>query len=592
MDKLVNRTFFLCLNLFSLSLFAVPLDQAEETFEEVLTVDPYNQQARKGLEVVSNKKSRYYQKAKAEGRAFRLSEVDAEWVVEDDFQSSDPVADEVSEQSTYVQNRVDANSVTYRSLVFDEEYLEDVAEELRRGTAADGGSFSIVVMNDVADKEISLQLNEVSLENILEVLESNYDVIHRIDGQIITLGSTDILGKEFGSRTWLVPSSVIQSLSDSAQGSIDPFASSSTKIQPKSVKMKNLLKENGVEFPEGSSVMFNSGSRALSVYAPIKSLGLVDDFIFSQSKTDKISQVAINAKIIEVQTVKAEEFGIEWFVQDVVGEGLRLNGASDGSISAPISFGSNASGSDALTTRMNDGAQAQIPGVFSISQRVDSRNANYRALLRGLNQRTDSDTLVAPRIVLKSGTTGTLSVIDEMYYPASYEPPQVPQNANANNNNNVNDLLTNGIGGGSSGVITPANPTDFTVKELGVTLEVTATVNEDTGLISLELAPEYNMLLGFIDYGSDIGFGETAQPNEILQPVFKSISSTSSIDILSGQSVVMAGYVRSQKATLEENLPLFSWVPVLGKAFSSNSKVYVDRYLLITVDATILNPQN
>jgi len=325
---------------------------------------------------------------------------------------------------------------------------------------------------------------------------------------------------------------------------------------------------------------------------------MVDDFIFSQSKTDRISQVAINAKIIEVQTVKTEEFGIEWFVQDVVGEGLRLEGATDGSLSAPITFGSNADGPDALSARMNggaaaDGAQPQIPGVFSISQRMDSRNANYRALVRGLNQRTDSDTLVAPRIVLKSGSTGTLSVVDEMYYPASYEPPQVPQNSNVNNNNNtLNDQLTNGVNAGATGIVTPANPTDFTIKELGVTLEVTATVNEDTGLISLELAPEYNTLLGFIDYGSPIGTGELAQDNEILQPVFKSISSTSSIDVLSGQSVVMAGYVRSQKTKLKEDLPLFSWLPVLGKAFSSSSEAYLDRYLLITVDATILNPQN
>src|SRR5207249_46291 len=161
-----------------------------------------------------------------------------------------------------------------------------------------------------------------------------------------------------------------------------------------------------------------------------------------------------------------------------------------------------------------------------------------------------------------------------------------------------------GGGGGAAGggsqlnvfPVTPTTPTAFETRNTGVTLEVEPTVGPDGYTIDLNLVPQVVEFEGFINYGSPIRTinpaslglaGAAAQAlagtassvvltdNVINQPIFSTRKVTTSVTIWDGQTVVIGGLMREDVQKVEDKVPLFGDIPLLGRFFRSN----VDQHL-------------
>ena len=143
-----------------------------------------------------------------------------------------------------------------------------------------------------------------------------------------------------------------------------------------------------------------------------------------------------------------------------------------------------------------------------------------------------------PNVVTTIGRKGKSDRTREFIYPSEYSAPQFPKSSGV-------------VGGGvSTFPVTPASPTSFETKMLGLTCEFTP--NLATGKnIGLEIAIDHSHFLGFVNYGSPImapatkafGFSTpiVVTENRIEMPLFRTHRFNSSYTIPPGHVVALIG---------------------------------------------------
>jgi general secretion pathway protein D len=207
-----------------------------------------------------------------------------------------------------------------------------------------------------------------------------------------------------------------------------------------------------------------------------------------------------------------------------------------------------------------------LAGIFT--------NPQFQVVLRALNQKKGIDVLSAPKVTTKSGSSATVEVIREFRFPAEYAPPEIPENT-----------------GSGTQPITPATPTTFDMKPVGVSLEVEPTVGPDNYTIDLRLVPEVTEFEGFINYGSPINNqGVEVTANVINYPVFSQRKVETSVSIYDGQTVVLGGLMREDVQKVNDKTPLLGDLPLAGALFRSQSDQHIKRNLVIFVTATLMDP--
>jgi general secretion pathway protein D len=200
------------------------------------------------------------------------------------------------------------------------------------------------------------------------------------------------------------------------------------------------------------------------------------------------------------------------------------------------------------------------------------------------------DLVSAPKVTVTSGRKATINITRKFPYPREYSPPQVPQTQGAGQN-----------------PATPATPTSFETRNVGVQLEVEPTVGPDGYTIELSLSPQIIEFQGFVNYGSPIStvsyykilgtgaFSDRTRtveltPNDINQPVFSVRQVDTQVTIYDGQTVVLGGLMREDVQKVQDKTPILGDVPLAGSLFRSSSNQRIKRNLLIFVSAGLLDP--
>lgn len=140
-----------------------------------------------------------------------------------------------------------------------------------------------------------------------------------------------------------------------------------------------------------------------------------------------------------------------------------------------------------------------------------------------------------PSLTTHTGRRAQLEMVREFIYPTEYDPPEIPANANA---------------GATDGIfpVTPATPTAFETRYIGLSFEVETRLNHDHS-ITLDYTLEEVALLGMINYGSPINGvpkdgkeAITLTENRIEMPIFETERLKSSGSIKKGEMLLVAGF--------------------------------------------------
>jgi general secretion pathway protein D len=207
---------------------------------------------------------------------------------------------------------------------------------------------------------------------------------------------------------------------------------------------------------------------------------------------------------------------------------------------------------------------------------------NVQAIINALSRKTGSDLLSSPRLTVLSGRTAQIVVAQELRYPENYSDIESEVGTASGNQT------------GSAGVtITAGTPQDFTVRNVGVEMEVTPTVEENQN-ISLKLEPRVTEFEGFVEYGGTsvaISGGTTVTvPSGFYQPIFSTREVRTEVTVYDGATVVIGGLTREEVKTVNDKVPLLGDIPLLGRLFQSKGETSTKKNLLIFVTANLISP--
>jgi general secretion pathway protein D len=471
-----------------------------------------------------------------------------------------------------------------------------------------------IVLIDPANKDptVNIALRNLALNRVLDfTVESigyEYDVQ---DDVVVVRPGSGVIGSHLETEFFPISRSTIIRLTGIGSGSgsgnvtYDPFAPTPTAVSNDYAQggeeqaLKNFLQRAGIPFNSvpGSNLALADGQLIVT-----STSRLIDKVRNLLRRYSEVKQVEIETKFIEVQQSDLDELGFDW---SVTGSDFRLK-SSMRSLSDAFSIGSNGkniviSRNDSLgdsgpSTTDNSrlivpNLPPSLPNTIELGEGADEfasftgiiGNVEVSAIIRALSLKQGTDLMSAPRVTVLSGKTAEIVVAQEMRYPESYADIQ----SEVGSTNST-------ISGGSAGItITTGAPQDFVVRNVGVEMEVTPTVEDDNS-ISLLLEPQVTEFEGFVEYGGPsigISGGTTVTvPSGFFQPIFSVRRVRTEVTVWDGATVVMGGLTREEVKSVEDKVPILGDVPLLGRFFRSKGETTQKRNLLIFVTANLISP--
>jgi general secretion pathway protein D len=635
-------------------------NRASVAYEDVLRVDPTNKAARRGMETVARHRSDYARAAYDETRAAMLAQVDGAWELRlsrgnESFDDLAP-GGESGAGRMLMGNKleriivpvVDFDGVNIRE-AFD--FLRQQSIELdtfelnedRRGInfVLELGGPESEVGKRILATPINLQLKNVPLSEVVRYINEITRTVYVPQEWAVAVRPAGADSADLIVRTYRVPPDFLTSGGGAGVGAApdDPFAedAGAEGLLPQRLSAEDVLKGQGVTFPEGASASFNAGTSTLRISNTEANHALVDQIVEALSNAEP-AMVQIEVRMIRTQQRILEELGFDWLLGEfsLGGSGL-TPGAPAGVLTGgdlnPLNMtdvalppgeyfrraltSGNRSGNEAIIGDSIDdlileqargfsrGAR-RAPGILWANGKLN--NTDVVMLMRGLDQKKGVDLVVSPSTVTRSGQQSKVEILREFIYPTEYEPPELP------NTITTPALVDFGTGEVEVGTpplvpITPATPTSFETRGVGVVLDVLPTVSADRYYVDLALSPSVTDFDGFINYGTPItsaapsgglggGLGGLLggsnvveiTSNEILMPVFSVMSTETNLTVADGTTLVIGGMLQEKLQKVEDKTKILGDLPLVGRMFQSHAYAPVRTAVVFLVTVNVVDP--
>ena len=624
----VRRLLYTAQGAFDLGKF----DQAKGFYDDVLRIDPYNTAARRGLEKVFSQKSGYYNAAYDQSRAEFLAELDGAWEL--------PLAPNlvIPEMSDVARSGRSADSIPLSNklsrIVIPEFRLEQAtlpeALELLRLRASENDTFELdpakkgvnIALNlgdpsappasNILAQTFDLKLANVPLQQILKYITDITGTVSRVEDFAVSIIARGSDKGVMVTRTYRVPPDFLSNLSaganaEGADAAEDIFNTDQGTggLLAKRMGAQEALSLQGVTFPDGASASLTPSTNTLRIVNSPTNLDIIEQIIDSIAQTEPVS-VAVRVTMIKVEESRLEELGFDWLLGNFgISDDITLSGGTTGSgdpitdISGasspnPITAG-NRSGDSATTSNSIDSIIAagnsrgiqtsnRAPGVIGLSGIIG--NATLQVLMRGFEQDKGVDLMAQPSVTTRSGQAASIKIVEEFIYPTEYEPPELPTEVSSSDSS-----------GGFP--VTPATPTAFETRDLGITLEVLPVADANRRYVDLTLNPVITDFDGFVNYGSPINanstglLGSVAQTlteNAILMPVFSVSKVNTNVVVADGSTIVIGGLLKDMIENVQDKTPLLGDIPIVGRLFQSDAKKHSSTAILFFVNVELLDP--
>ncbi|KJF86172.1 pilus (MSHA type) biogenesis protein MshL [Photobacterium phosphoreum] len=432
-----------------------------------------------------------------------------------------------------------------------------------------GTPFNIVIHPNVSGL-ISLQLKDVTLDDVLDVVDDVYGYSTTRKGNIIQVFPatlrTDIIPVDYlhlqrqgVSLTSITTGSIANTNnSTSANDEVNVSEDVSTTTGGTTIKTSSesdfwqqleKVVRGMIGHGEGRNVMISPQAGLISVRAFPNELREVKQFLgISQQRL--VRQVILEAKIMEVTLNDSYQQGINW--QNIT----RSIGGTD------IVVGT--------TPIVNTAAIAALPGGNAISDLLGGQtnitisDGNFTSVLSFLETQGDLNVLSSPRVTAANNQKAVIKVGGDEYF--------------------VTNVSSSNVSGDNS---TAAPDIELTPFFSGISLDVTPQIDDQGGVL-LHVHP------AVVDIKNEVKSVDLGEKFGIYQlPLAKSTirESDSIIHARSGDVVVIGGLMKTVMTDQVSKVPLLGDIPVVGNLFRNINKVKQKTELVILLKPTVISDQ-
>ncbi len=613
------------------------IDGAQETFRTVEAQQPDNTVAKGFLLRIANEKAETGALNREKTRAQLLEEVAKGWQRPGIYQER---ARDTDQAATTAPLAKKLNEIVLQNFSFTNAEIGQVVTALSEMSeqfdpAASGPKGVNIVLLDPTNKKptVTLTLRNATLKRVLDFVTEAIGYQYEVQADAVIVrpgGETSTLDTAFFPITHatMLRMTGISGGSGGKDAAGGTTGADTAASGGEAASMKGFFQQAGVNFEAvtGSSLAFDGSS--IIVTQTARNIERIRNIL---ARYNDVRQVEIESKFMEVQEGALEELGVQWSLtrrgipqfdtatgapildsngrqvftpQEVYGTNAvnrtlsdaftQINNVSGIQIVGANTTSTTTTGSATTTTSQAAGSQVvpfnapSIPGGVSLAQGASALanitgfvgEFNVNALIRALSQKQGTDLLSSPKITVMSGTPASITVAQEMRYPQSY--------------GEIQSQVSTGGTGGTGVTVTAGTPQEFTMRNVGVEMKVTPTVEEDDYSISLDLNPKVTEFEGFVEYGGPSvaisGGTSVTVPPGFFQPIFSVRDISTKVTIWDGATLVMGGLTREEVKKVDDKVPFFGDLPLVGRLFRSKGESSQKRNLLIFVTANLVSP--
>ena len=580
-------------------------DEAEIRLKHILGIDPYNIAATKELERIDAQKMDYAEHARLENRTERLRQVEEKWYEPINNKEIATSAQEAQPAITAKTNfSIDQklSSIFISGIDFTGASIEDAtsflsSESKRLDPEHKGVNFIIQPEASTSAKPITLQLTNVPLGEALRYICQLAGVKDKIEDYAISIVPFNANTDDLISRTFNVQPSFVAPPADNTAPNPNAGGAAGRPINPNiapppteggSDTVLAALEAKGVKFPPGASAVYTPTTGQLTVVDTADQMDLLEELVNAGQAPTLMIRIA--AKFVEINQQDLNDLTLN--------TAFNFFGAVPNSFSVArgTAFNTALSGSAGIAPDSIDQLISPQTGAFNtLALRGFFNNYQLNLVLNALSQKKSADLLDDPSALVKSGEQAKLDAVRSFPYPTAFDPPELVSQNNTTASNLV--VVVN------PPIVIATTPTDFKRRDVGVELVIRPQLASDDQTIDLSLFPQVTQFDGFINYGSVInipnpdGTSSLLSTNQLNQPVFDTRRVNTKVLIHDGSTVVLGGLINDNQQSVEDDVPVLSKIPILGRIFRSKAIENTKRNLIIFVtaniyqnDGSLLNP--
>jgi general secretion pathway protein D len=607
------------------------LQKAEQRYEDVLEVDPFNQVATEGIKKIYEERALVADKARDLSNLERRREVREAWnnIYPKSSASTGGVeiAGAMTASPAYALEKKMQNTVIPQ-VDFSGADLETIRRALislsrTYDPGAVKGGVNFVVSTDVANPQpVTLRLRQTSLAEVVRYISQIAGVKARITDIGVTFGPLVEKRPELNSQNFTVSPSFFKGESEkgdtAVRGGTDRGATSADEVGSVQNEQKKLM-ALGVSFPPGAYAVYNQKTSQLKVVNNQEMLDLIGQLISAAEEQTLLIQVGV--RLVEINQSDLDTITVN---STLGGSGINLLSP----VPAGLDSGGNGQTPAASTQR---GVNAQLnqiqgvgllpnntlqsflqSGVLAGTNQTSSYSLNtmdlggtilngmqFRTLIQAVSQKNSANVLANPSIILKRGQKGVIEVTQEFKYVKEYSDPQ--SSIRTINSTSTNQAANNNLQGvpGPETVIGSFPSAISDPVPIGVKMGVKPDVTGDNSRVLLELEPSFVDFEGFINYGTPINSSYTLTyynqavtilTNNIQQPVFIRRDLTlPAVEVSDGYTLLLGGLLREDIQKIDEKVPIIGDIPIFGRAFQGKTEQAIKKNTLIFVTPRILD---
>ena len=601
------------------------LRKAEDRYEDVLEVDPFNQVATEGIKKI------YEERALSADKSRDLSNLQMKREVREAWNNIYPkissqaggieISGPLTASPSYALEKKMQKTVIPQ-VDFNEADLETIRRaliSLSRTYDPEPGKSGVnfIVSTDVVNAQpVTLRLKGATLAEVVRYISQIAGVkVRNTDIGVafspVVESSPDLIPRDFR-----VSPSFFRASSDAVVATTTPKYGSAESVEGAVLgrNEQQRLAELGVVFPTGAYAVYNRSTSILKVLNNAEMLDLIGQLIsaseeetlliqvgvrlieINQNDLDSITMnnkfgtaalgVALPAALTPTGTgatnfTSAGGVGVNGQLNQMQGTGLLANNNLTAFLSPGVLAGTNSSASYDLNTMT-------LGGFLNTMQ--------FSSLISAISQKNSANVLANPSLVLKRGQQGKLSAIQEFKYVKEYSDPQ---------SSIAQIVLAGGATIPGPETVLGSYPSQISdVVPIGVELGVKPDVIGSDRVL-LELQPTFQDFEGNINYGANIYSVYASRPNPpvlaatnpvliitnvINQPVFvKREVKLAPIEVSDGYTLLLGGLLREDIQNVDEKVPLLGDLPVFGRMFQGKTEQAVKKNTLIFVTPRILD---
>ncbi|MCX6946836.1 MAG: hypothetical protein NTU87_03085 [Verrucomicrobia bacterium] len=607
------------------------LQKAEERYEDVLQVDPFNQVATEGIKKIYQERGLVAEKARDLSNLERRREVREAWnniypknssaaggiVVSGALTASPSYALEQKMQKTVIP-QVDFSGA-------DLETIRRALISLSRTYDSDAGKGGVnfVVSTDVESPQpVTLKLRQTTLAEVVRYIAQIAGVKARITDIGVTFGPLVEKRPELNSQNFTVSPSFFKGADDKEQGvtggalrgAVTAGGAGATDVLAGQNEQKKLM-ALGVQFPAGAYAVYNQKTSQLKVVNNQEMLDMIGQLISAAEEQTLLIQVGV--RLVEINQLDmdsitvnstfggngpnllsavpaglnpasdgstpaaSQQRGVNGQLNQIQGVGLLPNNTLQSFLKQGVLAGTNQTTSYALNTMDFGGT------IFD--------SITFSTLITAISQKNSANVLANPSIILKRGQKGVIEVTQEFKYVKEYSDPQ----------SSIRTVIPAGGGAVNSGIPGPETviasfPSQISdAVPIGVKMGVKPDVTGDNSRVLLELEPSFIDFEGFINYGTQIfsAFAASTYGRQILiltnninQPVFIRRDLTlPAVEVSDGYTLLLGGLLREDIQKIDEKVPILGDIPIFGRGFQGKTEQAIKKNTLIFVTPRILD---